>query len=151
LFFLQRQQLARATLWACVLVVGWPLGNLLRVALSDYFVPFIQTLTLRGWLWEVFWLNALEMPVTLAVIGIGQGLVLTPRWRTVPGWLLINLLGGSLLGATGATVCLHFCAPLTSVAGMTVTGLVLGALGWGAYALVTGPVLFRLLRNMKQT
>jgi len=145
-----RHKLARPALWAWAMAIGWLLGNLLRVTVGSAISPLAQELTLRGWLWEVFWLNVLQLPVTLAVIGLLQGLLLTPRRRAVPGWVLINLIGGAILGGVGATFCLHFCDRVTATAGMMTTGLLLGALSWIGYALVTGPVLFYLLRRQKR-
>lgn len=142
-----RRYLMHPAGWAWAMVLGWPLGSLLRVAVGDFFTPLLERLTLSGWLWEVFWLNLFEMPVTLAVIGILQALWLTPRRRTVPSWLLANVVGGAMLGAVGATVCFQACDRITASAGTTTTGLVLGALSWAGYALVTGPVLAALLRR----
>lgn len=144
---LLRRDLAHPVGWAWAMVLGWPLGSLLRVAMGDFFTPLITTLTLKGWLWEVFWLNLLEMPVTLAVVGLLQALWLPPRRQTVPSWLLANVVGGAVLGGVGATVCFYACDAITAVAGTTATGLVLGALSWAGYALVTGPVLAALLRH----
>lgn len=146
--FLRRKPV-RAALWAWAMALGWLLGNLLRVNIGDIFTPLAQALTLRGWLWEVFWLNFLQMPVTLAVIGLLQGLLLPPRPRSVFYWLLINIIGGAVLGAAGATFCLYFCDRITATAGVMTTGLLLGALSWAAYALVTGPVLLSLLHHQE--
>lgn len=142
-----RPRFARAALWAWAMAIGWLLGNLLRVTIGGFFSPLVQELTLRGWLWEVFWLNTLQMPVTLAVIGLLQGLLLRPRQRAAPRWLLINVVGGAVLGATGATFCWHYCDWITTTAGLLVTGLLLGAVSWIGYALVTGVVLLSLLRS----
>lgn len=146
-----RHRLARPALWAWAMAIGWLLGNLLRVNIGHIFTPLAQALTLRGWLWEVFWLNFLQMPVTLAVIGLLQGLWLTPRRRTVPSWVLINVIGGAMLGGVGATFCLHFCDLVTATAGVMTTGLLLGALSWIGYAMVTGPVLALLLRQHRSS
>lgn len=146
-WFLLRRYLTHPVGWAWAMVLGWPLGSLLRVAMGDFFTPLMTTLTLKGWLWEVFWLNLFEMPVTLAVIGLLQALWLPPRCQTVPSWLLANIVGGAALGGVGATVCFYACDAITGVAGATTTGLVLGALSWSGYALVTGPVLAALLRQ----
>jgi len=146
-WFLLRRYLPHPVGWAWAMVLGWPLGSLLRVAMGDFFTPLITMLTLKGWLWEVFWLNFLEMPVTLALIGILQALWLAPRRRTVPSWFLANSVGGAVLGGVGATVCFQACDRITAVAGTMTTGLVLGALSWAGYALVTGPVLAALLRQ----
>lgn len=145
-----RHKLARPALWAWAMAIGWLLGNLLRVNIGGFFTPLAQDLTLRGWFWEVFWLNFLQMPVTLAVIGLLQGFLLTPQRRTVPSWLLINIVGGAILGGVGATFCLHYCDLVTATAGMMTTGLLLGAVSWVAYALVTGPVLLFLLRTQER-
>lgn len=144
-----RPMFAKAALWAWAMAIGWLLGNLLRVNLGGVFRPLVQELTLHGWLWEVFWLNFVQMPVTLAVVGLSQGVLLTPRGRAVPSWVLSNVVGGALLGAIGATFCLYFCNLVTAIAGVMTTGLLLGALSWIGYALVTGPVLFYLLRRQK--
>ncbi len=142
-----RHRLARPALWAWAMAIGWLLGNLLRVTIGSFFTPLIQELTVRGWLWEVFWLNFLQMPVTLAVIGLLQGLLLTPRRRAVPSWVLINVIGGAILGGVGAAFCLYFCDLVTATAGMMTTGLLLGAFSWIGYAIVTGPALVILLRT----
>lgn len=146
-WFFLRRYLAHPVGWAWSMALGWPLGSLLRVALNDFFTPLLLSLTLRGWLWEVFWLNFLEMPVTLAVVGLFQACWLPPRRRTVPSWLLANVVGGAVLGGVSATTCLYGCDRVTTLAGATTTGLMLGAVSWAAYALVTGPVLVRLVRR----
>ena len=146
-WFFLRRYLRHPVGWAWSMALGWPLGSLLRVAVSDAFTPLLLSLTLKGWLWEVFWLNFLEMPVTLAVVGLLQALWLPPRQRTVPSWLLANGIGGAVLGAVGATVCLYGCDRVTALAGAMTTGMVLGALSWAGYAIVTGPVLIALLRR----
>ena len=79
-----RHKLAHPALWAWAMAIGWLLGNLLRVNIGGFITPLAQELTLQGWFWEVFWLNFLQMPVTLAVIGLLQGFLLTPRRRAVP-------------------------------------------------------------------
>lgn len=144
-WFLLRRYLAHSAGWAWAMVLGWPLGNLLRVTMGDFSTPLITTLTREGWLWEVFWLNFFGMPVTLAVTAILQALWLPLRRQTLPSWLLANVVGGAVLGAVGATLCFHACDAITDVAGATTTAIVLGALSWGGYALVTGPVLATLL------
>ena len=93
-----RHTLPRPALWAWAVAIGWLLGNLLRVNIGGFITPLAQELTLQGWFWEVFWLNFLQMPVTLAVIGLLQGFLLTPRRRAVPSWMLINGIGGAVLG-----------------------------------------------------
>ena len=150
-WFLLRRYLPHAALWGWALALGWPLGNILRVSMGGFFTPLAEELTIRGWLWEVFWLNFLQMPVTLFVVGLLQGLLLTPRRRTVTRWALINIAGGAVLGAVGATVCLHFCDRITALAGVATTGLTLGALSWLGYSLVTGPVLVMLLQRQEHT
>jgi hypothetical protein len=144
-----RHTLPRPALWAWAMAIGWLLGNLLRVNIGGFITPLAQELTLQGWFWEVFWLNFLQMPVTLAVIGLLQGFLLTPRRRAVPSWMLINAIGGAVLGGIGATFCLHFCDLVTATAGMMITGLLLGALSWIGYAVVTGPVLLYLLHSQQ--
>jgi len=146
-WLLLRRYIPRAWLWALVLVLGWPLANLITIAVDPLLAPIIQTLRATGLLWEVFWLNLVRWPVVLLIIGLLQGFLLTPRRRAVPLWLLANLLGGLVVGATGATVCYHFCTPITQSVGVLTTGAVLGAASWAAYAVVTGPVLARLLRQ----
>jgi len=91
----------------------------------------------------------LRMPVILGLISIWQALILPTRWWALPRWLLANLLGGALVGAIAATVCLVACAVTTQTAGSLVTGALLGALSWSGYALITGPVLIRLVRQPK--
>lgn len=146
-WFFLRHKLARPALWAWAMAIGWPLGNLLRVTIGSAISPLALDLALRGWLWEVFWLNFLQLPVTLAVVGLLQGLLLTPRRRAVPGWVLINVIGGAILGGVGATFCLHFCDRITVMAGVMTTGLLLGAVSWIGYAMATGPVLAILLQQ----
>ncbi|MCE7980766.1 MAG: hypothetical protein DYG89_06205 [Caldilinea sp. CFX5] len=148
-WFFLRGKPVRAAPWAWAMAIGWLLGNLLRVNIGSVISPLAQELTLRGWFWEVFWLNFLQMPVTLAVIGLLQGLLLMPRRHTVPSWVLINVVGGAILGGVGATFCLHFCDRITAAAGVMTTGLLLGAVSWIGYAVVTGPVLLFLLRSQK--
>ena len=149
-WFFLRRYMKQAAPWAWMIALGWPFATMLGVAVSDSFTPFVEVLVIRGWLWEVFWLNVFQTPITLAVIGILQALWLTPRWRTLPSWFLANIAGGAVLGGVGATVCLQSCDRITAVAGSTTTGLVLGALGWAGYALVTGPVLAFLLRHRSE-
>ncbi|MEZ4732272.1 MAG: hypothetical protein R3E79_34590 [Caldilineaceae bacterium] len=146
-WLLLRRYIPRAWLWALVLVLGWPVANLITIAVDPLLYPIIQTLRATGLLWEVFWLNLVRWPVVLLIIGLLQGFLLTPRRRTVPLWLLANLVGGLVVGATGATVCYQVCSVITQSAGVLTTGAVLGAATWAAYAIVTGRVLARLLRQ----
>ncbi len=146
-WLLLRAYSPRAVYWALAIALGWPLANLVWISSSDHFAPLIQALTDHGWLWEVFWLNALRMPVILGPIAIVQAWVLAPHWGALSRWLLANLLGGAAMGAISATVCLVACAATTQLAGPLTTGALLGALGWSGYALVTGPVLVYLLRQ----
>ncbi len=148
-WLLLRGRLPRAGYWAWVMALGWPLANLLWIAIGDRFAPLIQALTDHGWLWEVFWLNALRMPVILGSISILQALVLATRWRALPRWLLANLVGGAVMGAISATTCLVACAATTQIAGTLATGALLGALSWSGYALITGPMLLSLVRQSK--
>jgi len=144
-----RGRLPRAGWWAWAMALGWPLAYLVWIANSDRFAPLIQLFMANGWLWEVFWLNVLRMPVILGLISIWQALILPTRWWALPRWLLANLLGGALVGAIAATVCLVACDVTTQTAGSLVTGALLGALSWSGYALITGPVLIRLVRQPK--
>jgi len=144
-WLLLRRYIPHAWRWALVLLLGWPFANVLTVYANPWLEPIVQALSATGLLWAVFWLNLVRWPVILLLIGLLQSLLLTPRRRTVPRWLLANLVGGMVVGAVSATVCYHFCGLITQQSGALLTNATLGASAWAAYALVTGPVLASLL------
>jgi hypothetical protein len=136
-----RHHLPRAWLWALMLAVGWPLAHLLYVNSQAWLTtPLVSSLTARALLWEVFWLNVIRLSFVMLLVGVRR------RYRLWLIWPAVSLVGGALLGGMGATVCRLGCAPLAATGGPLLVGATLGAVSWGAYALLTAPVLAHLTR-----
>ncbi|MEZ4868339.1 MAG: hypothetical protein R3C14_43830 [Caldilineaceae bacterium] len=130
--------------WALILVLGWPLSNLLWLSTRDGYQFLVNALIATGWLWEVFWLNATRIPIILAPLAIVQALVGLRGWRTRLLWVVLNIIGGVVVGGLGATVCRSYCTPLAQWGGAVAVGAVLGGVSWLGYGLVTAWVLGRL-------
>ncbi len=142
-----RHHLARAWLWALTLAVGWPFAHLLYVNSQAWLTtPLVSALTALAILWEVFWLNVMRLSFVMLLVGVGQWLGLRRGYRLWLIWPVVSLLGGALLGGVSATVCRLGCAPLAATGGTLLVGATLGAVSWGAYALLTAPVLTHLTR-----
>ena len=145
-----RIQLPRARLWALTLAVGWPVAHLLYTGSHSWPTFLVATLTTLPFLWELFWINFIRLSFVMLLVGMGQWLFTLRSYRRSPFWPMVSLLGGALLGGMNATICRFSCDQLNMVGGPLLVGTVLGALGWGTYALVTGPFLANLLAGDTQ-
>jgi len=84
--------------------VGWWSGINIRFLLGGMLNPLIQSLWQEFGLWEVFWLNTVEEPVTLAVFGAFQWLMHRPHLPRAGRWILASAVGGVVEGAVNATI-----------------------------------------------
>lgn len=141
-----RTILPQAWRWLIATGVGVIIGFLISMT-----IPLLDSsatwLAVQTGMWEVFWLNALTMPIVILVMALAQVLLLRRvlDWRR---WLSISLAAGIALGM-GAAVAgwlTQADAPgwlnmwlVRSIAPMTV--------GWTLYGLLTGWVLPRALRT----
>jgi hypothetical protein len=143
-------RLGGAVPWIAASALGWVVGKIAQVALSGPLAALSRALAPIG-LWGVFWLNTLGEPISGAVLGAAQALIL---WRAIGGagwWVAASAVGGMLQGAFGSTVCAAACAPLALVGGDALaTGVAYGA-GWAAYGVLTGVVLGWLLGRKPTT
>ncbi len=145
--FYLRHHLPHSWRWTLILFSGWPLAHLLYISSQPLLTPLVTWLSASPWLWEVFWINFVRLGFVLCLVGLAQWLIVL---RSYPGswqWPPLSLLGGALLGGAGATICRLGCDQLSSIGGSWLVGMVLGALGWVAYALCTAPLLQDLLRH----
>ncbi|MEZ4682459.1 MAG: hypothetical protein R2932_50460 [Caldilineaceae bacterium] len=142
-----RHRRGRAIPWALAFALGWPVAHLCYTLLPAWYTPLIRMASTYTALWEVFWINLFRLATVLLIISLVQWLVALRRQRNGWYWIPAGTLGGALLGAVGATVCRYGCDVINVAAGPSVVGVVLGALGWGAYATVTGPILAQLLTS----
>lgn len=132
-----RRYLGKVRWWPIATTLGWLLAMPIRIGARDILNPIINYLYTVGGLWEVFWLNVVNTPVTLAVLALVQWLVLRPRGLNAGWWVLASAVGGILNGAIGATTCAKVCSMLAVGVGLGISQ----GLGWLAYGVVTGVVL----------
>ena len=136
-----RRYLGKVRWWPIATTFGWLLAMQIRIGAGDLLDPIINFLYAVGGLWEVFWLNVVKTPVTLAVLAVVQWLVLRPRGPHVGLWVFASVVGGVFNGAIGATMCAKVCSLLAVGVGLGISQ----GLGWLAYGVVTGVVLIGCL------
>ena len=136
--------------WVVVSSVGWWSGINLRILLGEILNRLVQSLWHEFGLWEVFWINTVQEPVTLVSLGFFQWLLLRRRLPCVGWWILASAVGGAIKGSVSASVCAVACQPVAAsvrngqVGAMAAAALSYGA-GWAGYSVVTGLVLVWLL------
>lgn len=130
--------------WVIGSSVGWFLGILLNIMATGILNSIVQVLLAVGGLWEVFWLNLVNEPVTAAVLGVSQWFVLRRHIQHAGRWILASAVGGAVHGAVGAALCAAVCQAITSAE--MATAVTYGA-GWAGYGAVTGIMLVSLLQN----
>jgi hypothetical protein len=136
--------------WVVVSSVGWWSGINLQILLGGLLNPSVQLLWQEFGLWEVFWINTVQEPVTLVSLGFCQWLLLRRRLPCVGWWILASAVGGAIKGSVSASVCAVACQPVAAsvsqgqVGAMAAAALSYGA-GWAGYSVVTGLVLVWLL------
>lgn len=139
-----RYSLVESWCWIGALALGWPIGHLIYVNSQRWSAPLIDLVNLLPFAWEVFGINVIRLSVVLGFIGLVQWLVVVRRRQPTFGtwgfgWPLLNGLAGAVLGGATATVCRIACDALAATGGTLMLSVVLGASGWGLYALVTYP------------
>lgn len=137
--------------WAIASAVSWIVGSQIAIFSDGLTAPLISWLSGTAAMWEVFWLNLVKDPIILAVLGLGQWLVLRRQVAGAAWWVLISALGGAAYGAIASAMCALFCEPLCQAVpgpfcNVAATAMAYGA-GWAAYGVVTGLGLGWLLRR----
>ncbi|MEM1310120.1 MAG: hypothetical protein AAGF98_11650 [Cyanobacteria bacterium P01_H01_bin.153] len=126
----------RWALWPLASLVGWIVGVMLSLSLSEPIGYVVNSLGSMG-LWEVFWLNVVIRPLWITVMAIAQGNILSfsmpSRAKMIGIWLLASWVGAALHGAIAAALCRAYCQALPNL----LIGIVEGS-GWAAYGVVTG-------------
>ncbi len=141
-----RPVLPRAWCWIVATGVGLIAGYFVWIALSSALSPGITWLAVQSGLWEVFWLNTVQMPIILIVPALLQSLCFrgTSPWAK---WLALSLAGGLALGMGGAIAGWLTQADAPGLLGqMWFRALAPMMVGWALYGLVTGWYLARRLR-----
>lgn len=137
-----RQYIPKAFWWIVVSTLGWTLG-LVLLSPNVTLDPLIQFLSTLG-AWEVFWMNLVNQPIVLAIVGAAQFPILRRFVRKAHWWILVSALGGAIEGASGSTVA-YILQPGLLPAPFP-TALSYGS-GWLGYGIVTGICLQWLLRH----
>ncbi|MEM7650255.1 MAG: hypothetical protein AAF283_13830 [Cyanobacteria bacterium P01_A01_bin.70] len=125
--------------WPVVSAVGWIVGAFVMALSQGLYRPLVDLLYGYLGLWEVFWLNVVITPIPVLGMALAQSLLLARQGRPIGIWLAASLVGAVLQGATSAALCLWLC-PMAQP-----FSIVVGALGWAAYGLLTGAAGMRLL------
>lgn len=151
-WFVLRHYLRGTGIWILLSTVGWWLGINLGFLLDGILDLLVQGLLAIAGLWEVFWLNTVKEPVTLAVLGAAQWLILRRHFQGTGWWILASAAAGAVKGAGGSTVCAIACQAVAlgirngQAGAMAAAALSSGA-GWAGYGAVTGILLVWLLRD----
>lgn len=137
--------------WILLSTVGWFLGINLRILLGGILDPLVQRLLAIDGLWEVFWLNTVNEPVTLAMFGAAQWLILRRHLQGAGWWIVASAVGGAVQGAVSSKVCAFACRAVAlgignGQAGAMAAAALSSAAGWAGYGAVTGILLAWLLR-----
>ncbi len=136
--------------WVVASTAGWLAGTAVEMAVSPLLDPLIQALWQNLGLWEVFWLNFVNQLVILTVFGLVQWIILRRQVVGAGWWIAASALSGLFLGAITASFCALACQPITATLGSIVSTAATYGLGWGAYAVITGYMLVRILLTKLQ-
>jgi len=155
-WFVLRYELRGAGAWVLLSTVGWLVGTNLRLLLKGTLNLLVRSLLAIAGLWEVFWLNTVNEPVTLAVLGVAQWLMLR-RYQGAGWWIVASAAGGVVKGAVSSTVCALACQAVAlgiknGQAGSMVAAALSSGAGWAGYGAVTGIMLvWLLLRDQERS
>ena len=145
-----RNYLRRSSRWIVVSTVAWVIGIQLVISLSPLIDPTISFLTRLG-AWEVFWLNLIQQPLCLLILGTAQGFILhqlhRPTRDSVMTWVAGSAIGGLLQGGMSAASCAAICPALTQIGQAAFATAVVYGIGWISYGVITGIVMQHLLQN----
>lgn len=145
-----RNYLRRSARWIGVSAVAWVIGTQFVIYLSPVIDPTISFLTRFG-AWEVFWLNLIQQPLCLLILGIAQGFILRqlqhPARASMVEWVIGSAIGGLLQGGMSATSCAAICPALTQLGQAVLATAVVYGIGWIGYGVITGIVMQHLLQN----
>jgi len=136
-----RPWLPNPTTWLTASALGWILGILAQIRLSNLSTPLVQLLTSTVGAWEVFWLNVVTQPIILLVLGAVQWLVLRTLVPRAYWWVIGSAIAGMVKGAMGATTCLIICQ---GVVYPVIAGAISDGIAWIGYGLITGAILTAL-------
>ncbi|MBW4648182.1 MAG: hypothetical protein KME06_05710 [Kastovskya adunca ATA6-11-RM4] len=142
--FILRRRIQQSGLWVLACAIGWFVGINATILLNGILDPTIAQLTAVGGIGEVFWLNVVQDLIILAVMGIGQWLVLRRQLSSSRWWILASAIGGMIKGAVGSLVCAAACEAVQLAAGNQVATAMSYGAGWAGYGVVTGVVLVGL-------
>jgi len=136
--------------------LGWWIGINLRFLLVGILDPLIQSLWQELGLWEVFWLNTVKEPVTLAVFGAFQWLMLRRHLPRAVWWILASAVGGVVEGAVNATIRAVAYQPVAAIVrdgqvSVIASDAVFSGAGWAGYGVVTGFALVWLLQHRNRS
>lgn len=130
--------------WILLSGVGWIMGVLLAGALPTG--QLATSLFEQYGMWEVFWLNTLNLPLWLLPMLLLQAYALRGRMNLLL-WLLMGLLGAVCYGMLSATLCLLLCDALPTLIGTTLASF--GA--WSVFGALTGAALLNLVAEPRKT
>ena len=129
--------------WFPLSGIGWILGIYLRIFTDSLLDSVVRLLSSVGGLWEVFWLNVVNEPITFTLLGVAQWLVLQRYVKYSWLWILACSLGGITRGAIGSIACNFVC--------QLGFGVISNGAGWAASAAITGTMLSWLLIKHPKT
>jgi hypothetical protein len=147
-----RQYLQSTGRWVLASTGGWWLAISVRILLGGVLNPLAQLLWNRYGLWEVFWIDLVKEPVTLAVFGTVQWLVLQRYLWHTGLWVLASTVGGAVKGTLGSAVreVAYETVAAASIWNGQVDAMVTAAVsygvGWAGYGVVTAVGLVWILR-----
>lgn len=121
--------------WMVATASGWVFGTFVTMAIPIGGIA--NSLAQNVGMWEVFWLNLIQMPFWVLLLAIGQWWLLR-NYKNAWLWILFTLIGGMVQGGISS-----IAASWDVFSGAINTAFIYG-LGWFAYGIITAIGLYVL-------
>jgi hypothetical protein len=144
-WFVLKSSLRRSLYWIGASAVGWIIGVQIVILLGPIINPIVALLTRWSGL-EVFWLNLIQQPIRLIIVGLAQWLVLR-QFGAAAIWIGSSAIGGLVQGGVSVMICAVACLVLTAAGGAILATAVIYGMGWLSYGVMTGITMQQLIQT----